>query len=129
MQALDLLHRRLGRDGGRGLQAFLTLARDEITHAETAAGASLVSTLELLEASAARLRGASDADASAYAFLRLATLAAAGWIALRLTRGAGRQAAAGRAWLAGLDAKARLESAEIALGRGRLSVFEDLRRA
>ena len=128
MQALDLVHRRLGRDSGRGLKAFLTLARQQIAQADDGEAAALARTLDLLEAAAERLTGANDADAGAYAFLKLAGLAATGWIALRLIGVGGRQASAGRAWLADLDAKAAFEAAQIELGGSRLELFADLRR-
>ncbi len=88
MHALDLLHRRLGRDQGRGMQAFLRLARADIGRLGGQVGGeatgALERTLGLLEDAAARLAGAKDAEAGAYPFLELAALAATGWTALRL---------------------------------------------
>lgn len=133
VQALDLVHRRLRRDQGRGLKAFLDLAR-----ADAAAGGEgaddLTAVLGMLEAAGEWLAAANDgADASAYAFLELAALAATGWIALRLSRlepiGPNvRLAAAGRFWLSDLMAKAAYRQAEIGLGPERLELFEALRR-
>ena len=132
IQALDLLHRRLRRDRGRGLKAFLALARIDVAKggegAETLAGV-----LDMLERAAADLAAMRDGDASAYALLQLGALAATGWAALRLSRlepsGAGaRLVAAGRYWLTDLLARAELRRAEIALGGGRLELFQALRR-
>jgi alkylation response protein AidB-like acyl-CoA dehydrogenase len=125
MQALDLLHRRLGRDQGRGLKAFLELARADV--AEAGGHEGLERTLDLLEQNATALTGSADADGAAYAFLKLAGLAATGWIALRLTRLDGRLAAAGRAWLTDLAARAELVHHEIATAAARLAQFGALR--
>jgi len=128
VQALDLLHRRLRREQGRGLRAFLRLARaDAALGGDGAADLSLV--LELLETSAAALAADPGGDAGAYDLLQLGALAATGWAALRLTRlDRPRLAAAGRWWLTDLKAKAELHAAKIALGAGRLELFEALRR-
>ncbi|HEY5409407.1 MAG TPA: acyl-CoA dehydrogenase family protein, partial [Caulobacteraceae bacterium] len=132
VQALDLLHRRLRRDDGRGLKAFLALARADV--AEGGEGAeTLAAVLDMLERAATDLAASRDGDASAYALLQLGALAATGWAALRLSRlepsGAGvRLAAAGRYWLTDLKAKAELRRAEIAQGCGRLELFQAMRR-
>ena len=132
VQALDLLHRRLRRDQGRGLKAFLTLARADA--AGDGEGADdLRSVLDMLEAAAEWLVAEDNADGSAYAFLELAALAATGWVALRLSRlqpfGPGlRLVAAGRYWLSDLVAKAAYRQAEIGLGPERLDWFQQLRR-
>ena len=132
IQALDLLHRRLRRDQGRGLRAFLALARIDIALGGEGAEA-LAGVLDMLERAAADLAATRDGDASAYALLQLGALAATGWAALRLSRlepsGAGaRLVAAGRYWLTDLLARAELRRAEIALGGGRLELFQALRR-
>ena len=133
IQALDLLHRRLRREEGRGLQAFLKLARMDVAAGGEGAG-DLSAVLDMLESSARELAADPGAEAGAYAMLELGALAATGWAALRLSRqedsGAGaRLAAAGRWWLTGLKAKAELRRSEIALGADRLQLFQALRRA
>ena len=132
VQALDLLHRRLRREEGRGLKAFLGLARADVEAGGDGAQ-TLAEVLDMLERSARRLAASNDGDASAYALLQLGALAATGWAALRLTRmepaGTGsRLRAAGLWWLSDLKAKAELKQAEIALGSDRLELFQALRR-
>ena len=138
MQALDLLHRRLRREEGRGLKAFLKLARDDAAKGaerfgDMAAALELLAVLDLVERSAVQLAKDRHADAVAYDLLQLGALAATGWVALRLSRlepsGAGeRLVAAGRWWLTDLRAKAELHAARIGLGAGRLELFQALRR-
>ena len=137
IQALDLLHRRLRRDEGRGLQAFLTHARADLeTRGPSAPEAALrlERTLELLSDAAERLAPSNASnDGVAYSFLRLAALAATGWIALRLAvlsakDPAGRRlSAAGLYWLSDLDIRARLEHGQICLGGDRLGLFAAVR--
>jgi alkylation response protein AidB-like acyl-CoA dehydrogenase len=127
MQGLDLLHRRLWRDEGKGLRAFLDMARAELG-AQPEAGA-LAFTLDLLEEAAEHLDSFKDqpreAEAGATPFLSLATLAATGWIALRLTTlDNPRLAAAGRWWLSDLAARAGLEHCRATLGAGRLEALK-----
>jgi alkylation response protein AidB-like acyl-CoA dehydrogenase len=119
MQALDLLHRRLRRDEGRGLKAFMALARaDADAASDKVAAQALGETLDLLSEEAARLAG-SNQDAGAYPYLRLCAYAATGWAALRLAEAAGaepaskRLRAAGARWLAPLPQRAALERALI----------------
>ncbi len=133
VQALDLLHRRLRREEGRGLKAFLKLARADVDAGGEGAPV-LAAVLDMLEGSALELARTPDSDGSAYALLQLGALAATGWAALRLSRlgpaGVGaRLQAAGRWWLTDLKAKAERLQAEIALGSGRLELFQALRRA
>ena len=133
IQALDLLHRRLRREDGRGLKAFLKLARADAGEGSDAGVADLLVVLDMLEGSAGQLAADPDGDAGAYDLLELGALAATGWTALRLSRlaptGAGsRLAAAGRWWLTDLKAKADLHVARISLGPGRLQLFQALRR-
>ena len=132
IQALDLLHRRLRREEGRGLKAFLNLARADVGSGGEGAE-DLAAVLEMLERSAGELAADPKGDAGAYALLELGALAATGWVALRLSRlqpsGAGaRLSAAGRWWLSGVRAKAELRRAEVCLGAERLALFEALRR-
>ena len=132
IQALDLLHRRLRREEGRGLKAFLKLARTDADRGGEGAQ-DLTAVLDMLEQSARELAADPKGDAGAYALLQLGALAGTGWAALRLSRlepiGAGaRLAAAGRWWLSALEAKAELRRSELALGADRLALFEALRR-
>jgi alkylation response protein AidB-like acyl-CoA dehydrogenase len=127
MQALDLLHRRLWRDQGKGLAAFLQIARADMASQPEAA--ALAYALDLLEEAAEHLDSFKaeprEAEAGAMAFLHLASLAATGWIALRLTGlDNARLAAAGRWWLSDLAPRAALEHARATLGSGRLQAFD-----
>jgi hypothetical protein len=131
MQALDLLHRRLWRDGGRGLKAFLGLARADLDDSAEAAAVAFV--LDCLEDAAEILGGyraePREGEAGAYALLQLAGLAATGWIALRLSRlGNPRLNAAGRFWLSDIEPRANLEHARVTAGQGPLDGFEAFRR-
>lgn len=126
MQALDLVHRRLWRDEGRGLKAFLDLARADLDDGPEAAALAFV--LDCLEDAAEILSGYQgeprEGEAGAYAFLELAGLAATGWIALRLTRlDDARLKAAGRFWLSDIEPRANLEHARVTVGSGRLDGF------
>jgi alkylation response protein AidB-like acyl-CoA dehydrogenase len=130
MQALDLVHRRLWRDEGRGLKAFLDLARSDLDDGEEAAAVSF--TLDCLEDAAEILDGYQGApregEAGAYAFLELSGLAATAWIALRLSKLAdARLAAAGRFWLSDIEPRANLEHARVTMGSARLDGFDVFR--
>jgi len=142
IQAQDLLHRRLWRDKGRGLDVFLKVARAELSlHATSlvAEARNLDVTLSLLADAAAHLAKwvgqPVRAEAAAAHFLELAAYAATGWIALRLAGMAGddattrRLVAAGRYWLADLSYKATFEHAQILHNPDRLRWFEDIRAA
>src|SRR6185437_7067208 len=98
IQALDLLHRRLWRDEGRGLKAFLGLARADLDDgAEAAALAFVLDCLEDAGDILAGYRGEPrEGEAGSYAFLKLAGLAATGWIAKRLSGLDDPRLAAGR---------------------------------
>lgn len=134
MQALDLLRRRLWRDGGAGLAVFLEAARVDIAGA--GAPGSALECLDLLDDAAARLMqmqdSPRDAEAGATAFLQLAGLAATGWIAARLganpgqTSAARSLSAAGRYWLADLRERAILAHAQALRGAGPLGLFAAL---
>ena len=131
MQALDLVHRRLWRDEGRGLKVFLDLARADLDDGPEAEALAFV--LDCLEDAAEILDGykaePGEAEAGSYAFLQLAGLAATGWAALRLTRLQDeRLQAAGRFWLSDIEPRANLEHARVTLGRGRLEGFAAFRR-
>jgi alkylation response protein AidB-like acyl-CoA dehydrogenase len=131
MQALDLVHRRLWRDEGRGLKAFLDLARADLD--DSAEAAALAFVLDCLEDAAEILQGYQGApregEAGSYAFLELAGLAATGWVAVRLARlDNARLAAAGRFWLSDIEPRANLDHARVTMGQGRLEGFEAFRR-
>ncbi len=133
IQALDLLQRRLRRDGGQGLKAFMSLARSDLAAAAGLAEApALERSLDLLQDAADRLSGG-RADAPAYPFLRLAGLAAMGWVAIRLIQRDGgvcerRVAAAARYWFQELEPKAVLEHALTCADPARLDLFQAVRR-
>ena len=140
MQAHDLLHRRLWRDEGRGLEAFMKVARAEVSLQATsliAESRSLDAVLSLLADAASHLAKWVEqpvrADAVAAHFLKLSAYAATGWIALRLAGLPGddkttrRLVAAGRYWLSDLSYKATLEHALVLHGSDRLGWFEDIR--
>lgn len=130
IQALDLVHRRLLRGDRRGFTRFLTLARESSSDA-------LEPCFALLEDAAAKLAqmDARDVDAGARALLTLATLAATGWIAARLSALEGhdpatrRLAAAGRYWLTRLEPRARAAHAEAVAGAAAIDLFEAVRPA
>jgi hypothetical protein len=88
----------------------------------------------LLEAAASTLKAASpaDQDAGAAAFLELAMLASAGWVAARFVATTGddeasvRMRASGRYWLDRIEARAALCHAEAVQGAEPLVHFEAL---
>jgi hypothetical protein len=95
----------------------------------------LSQTLDLLEDAAAALTAEQDlssVDGGATAFLRLAQLAASGWIAARLAALQGddpanrRLVAAGRHWLNGLAPRAALAHAEAKSGGAMIEGFAAL---
>jgi len=92
MQAIDLLHRRLWKDEGRGLDAFLSTARQTAARLGQANGAGIADqayevfdhledAAQMLVAMKATPRAA---EAAATVFLSLAGHAALTWIAARL---------------------------------------------
>ena len=120
IQALDLLHRRLLRGDRRGYAAFVAMAR---------ADAGDTRFLRIFEDTAERLASldASSLDAGATAFLHLAALTATGWIATRLVAlPDARLAAAGRFWLADIDARAVLLAEQALGGATSLAAFAAL---
>ena len=124
IQAIDLLHRRVIRDGA-GLQAFLVQARAD------GGDTPLARCLDLLEGAASTLKAArpADQDAGAAAFLELAMQASAGWVAARFVTRAGddeasaRMCAAGRYWLDRIEGRAVLHHAEAVQGAGPIAHF------
>jgi alkylation response protein AidB-like acyl-CoA dehydrogenase len=125
IQAIDLLHRRVIRDDA-GLNAFLAQARAD------GGDTPLASCLDLLETAAWTLKAASpeDQNAGAAAFLELAMLTSAGWIAARFValQGSGeaweRTRAAGRYWLDRIKGRAAMHYAEAVQGAGPITHFE-----
>ena len=124
IQAIDLLHRRVIRDDA-GLSAFLAQARAD------GGDTPLASCLDLLETAATTLKTATpaDQDAGAAAFLELAMLASAGWVAARFVDVARqdmvseRMRAAGHYWLDRIVGRAALHHAEAVQGAAPLAHF------
>jgi len=94
MQALDLLHRRLWGDEGRGLAAFLARFQEEAQLADPALASLARSVAGDLAKLAADFAGLHDdrsrAEAGADSFLRAAWAGCRAWMGLRLIRIAGR---------------------------------------
>jgi len=90
MQALDLLHRRLWAEEGKGLAAFLARLEEEARLAEPALAGHARSVAADLEKLAADFNGLRDdrarAEAGADSFLRAAWAGCRVWMALRLIR-------------------------------------------
>jgi alkylation response protein AidB-like acyl-CoA dehydrogenase len=134
IQALDLLHRRLWRDGGRGLVVFLENARAQFAALDITGLEPVARCLDLLEDAARHVTALEaaprEAEAGATAFLQLAVLAATGWIAARLAALGGeshvarRLSAAGRYWICNLAERAMLAHAETCRGAESLNLFE-----
>lgn len=82
IQALDLLHRRIARDGGSGLLRFLDRVRED-----AGASAPLRAALDRLEGLVKP--GLQVGDAGAAHLLELVTLVAQGWVAARIVAHAG----------------------------------------
>jgi alkylation response protein AidB-like acyl-CoA dehydrogenase len=136
IQALDLVHRRLRRDEGKGLTAFVIAAEADLQRFEPQRPerVALRRVLDALTGAASRVR-TSGSDAAASAFLRLASLAAMGWSALRLAAlerddPVGRRlVAAGRHWLLDLPARAEFERTQIEVADAKIEMFQSLRRS
>lgn len=137
IQALDLLHRRLWREGGAGFDKFLELACKDVKLAAPAHARCLDPVLKALRATSDRLKQQVDkpreAEAGATALLNLSALAATGWVALRLASAAPNDDHAGQLlssaagfYLAELPARAELEAQLALLGSARLASFAEL---
>ncbi|MDB5867712.1 MAG: hypothetical protein JWP96_44 [Polaromonas sp.] len=136
IQGLDLLHRRLWRDGGVGMKIFLARAHADLAASTAAEAHHAKRCFELLEDAANRLQALHstprEAESGATAFLQLAALAALGWIALRLagqgehTPAGRRLRAAGRYYLSDLAERAALAHAQALRGAAPLALFADL---
>ena len=98
IQAMDLVGRKLPRDGGRGIRTYFELLGGEIAAAREAGdpsgiAAALEPALQDLQAATMWLakNGASDPDnagAGAYAYMDLMGLVMLGWMWLRMARAA-----------------------------------------
>jgi 3-(methylsulfanyl)propanoyl-CoA dehydrogenase len=99
VQAMDLVTRKIGLDGGALVERFFALVRADLAAAEPDAGAELTApvaeALARLESATARLRAAapSEAGAAATDYLRLFALVAFGWMWVRMAAGATGEAA------------------------------------
>lgn len=95
IQALDLVHRRVWRDGRAGLRAFVAMVGQEGQHDSALRGA-----ITTLEQCAEKLAGLQEnpraAEAGAIGFLELCKTVAYGWIAVRIVRLAGEDETAAR---------------------------------
>jgi hypothetical protein len=133
IQAIDMLHRRLWRDDGDGMNRFLAAARRDLDDdPESVAVAAMLDRMETVAGTLGAWRGAArQAEAGATAFLDLCALVVGGWIALRLVRFAGdddvarRLQAAARFHLAELSARVEAEARLATLGAARLDGFGD----
>lgn len=129
IQALDLVHRRLWRDRGAGLAAFVALTRQDSEGLPQLAVA-----LDRLEQTARTFieweATPRRAEAGATALLDLCKLAAQGWVAARIVRlggdsETGRQMAmAARFFLAELDLRSDYLARLAMLGEARLAPLE-----
>lgn len=137
IQALDILHRRLWRDGGKGQALFLEMARTDAAEGLAAAHEGLDETYGLLEQAARDLMalqeaGAFAAEAGATAFLHLSGLAVMGWAAARMALIAGddpasrRLRASGNWFLTGIAGRAEALAAEIRNGAAAVELFSEL---
>lgn len=103
VQAMDLVTRKIGLDGGRVARRLFATIGADIDAAEPALGEALTGparvALGRLEAATARLSGArpDEAGAGATDYLHLFALVAFGWMWLRMAAAATRNPAASRA--------------------------------
>jgi hypothetical protein len=105
IQAMDLVGRKLGKDGGRALRSFLQVVNEEIAAAKGAGdpagvGAALEPALGELQAATMWLaqNGMADPDnagAGAYAYMQLMGLVTLGWMWLKMVQVSGPLAANG----------------------------------
>lgn len=136
IQALDILHRRLWRDGGKTLSDFIETASAEVQSGDASAAKTVLGVLARLgsvgEQLLQRKETPQEAEAGAVGFLQLSMLAVTGWIAARLISNAkddpiGRRlAAAARFWLSDIDARAAFQENEALSGADRLNGFTHL---
>jgi hypothetical protein len=115
IQAMDLVGRKLPRDGGRAIRAFLELVGREIAEARAAGdpggvGAALELALADLQAATMWLaqNGMADPDnagAGAYAYMDLMGLVSLGWMWLKMAAASSRALAQGTGEVAFHEAK------------------------
>ena len=115
IQAMDLVGRKLGKDGGRGVRAFFDLVGQDIAEARAAGDPAEVAAP--LEAALAELQkatmwlaqnGMSDpnnAGAGAYAYMQLMGLVSLGWMWLKMAGAADKLLKAGEGDASFYDAK------------------------
>jgi hypothetical protein len=136
MQAIDLLHRRLWKDEGAGLKLFLQDARQCAARCAAPDHVSALQCFDLLEDAAKQLGALAssprNAEASATAFLHLASTCALSWIAVQLADLDGsplhaRLGILGRYWLKSAKAHADLAHSQVREGATLLSEFDALR--
>ena len=94
VQAMDLVGRKLGKDGGRGVRAFFALLGRDIAEAKAAGDPAGIA--EPLEQAVEHLQGATmwlaqngmtdpnNAGAGAYAYMQLMGLVSLGWMWLKM---------------------------------------------
>ena len=129
IQALDMLHRRLWREEGKGLAAFRYLAEPDVIDVPEAAAAieRLDAVSALLDSWKARPR---QAEAGAVNYLNLCALAAGGWVAARLLKVQGSAAPrirrAASTFLAELTVHVEAEASLACLGATRLNGIDEL---
>ena len=88
MQAIDLLTRRLWREGGKGLDVFLKRAREDLANCPAATARAAEATLNAFEAESQRMAALVDQPEAglwqANAYLNAAWDAFAAWLAVRV---------------------------------------------
>ncbi|MGP4670456.1 acyl-CoA dehydrogenase family protein [Agrobacterium salinitolerans] len=88
MQAIDLLTRRLWREGGKGLDVFLKRAREDLANCPAATARAAEATLNAFEAESQRMAALADQPEAglwqANAYLNAAWDAFAAWLAVRV---------------------------------------------
>jgi hypothetical protein len=106
IQAMDLVGRKLGKDGGRAIQAFFALVGEEIAggkadppaadiaaRLEKAVGELQAATMWLMRNG---LTNPNNAGAAAYSYMTLMGIVSLGWMWLRMTRASAAAIEAGQ---------------------------------
>ncbi|MBO9575180.1 MAG: acyl-CoA dehydrogenase C-terminal domain-containing protein [Sphingobium sp.] len=116
VQAMDLVGRKLPRNGGRAIQAFFKLVGEEVALGKSA-GPAVAPVAEALEKANQQLQGASlwlmqnamtnpnNAGAAAYAYMHILGIVSVGLMWLKMARAAQAQLQSGGGDKAFLDAK------------------------
>lgn len=136
IQAQDLVHRRLLREGGGTFAIFVGLVRKALRSCPAEVRDEAAAVFERLEATGAMMLEGSMAraaiDAGATAFLRLAAEAALAWVAAELAAASGDDPAsrhlraAASVWLAGARGRAALYAGAVAEGVKEAAPFDEL---